>query len=343
MSDGGNVLVTGGAGYIGSHTCKRLAECGYYPIVFDNLGQGSRNFVRWGPLEVGDLRNRGAILDLLKRYRPIAIIHCAASAYVGESVESPQTYYLNNIIGTLHLLESALQADNVPIVFSSSCAVYGVPKQFPIRETTPTDPINPYGRTKLVIENVLADYAHAYGLESISLRYFNAAGADPAGEIGERHDPETHLIPLTLEVAAGERPHISIYGDDYKTNDGTCIRDYLHVWDIALAHVMALEHLRDIGPLPPINLGTGKGYSVREVVQMVGNVTRRSIPTLVEPRRVGDPACLVAALGLAEESLKWKARVSDLRTIVRDAWAWHRKVEQGEATLSRKESDDPIA
>jgi UDP-glucose-4-epimerase GalE len=317
------VLVTGGAGYIGSHACKVLAQAGYRPVVFDNLSRGHREAVRWGPLIEGSLAERGKLAAALARHRISAVMHFAAYAYVGESVTDPALYYANNLGGSLSLLEAMREAGVDKIVFSSTCATYGIPAQVPIRETMPQSPVNPYGETKLAIERALRWYGEAYGLRWVSLRYFNAAGADPEREIGERHEPETHLVPLVLETALGERPQIDIYGTDYPTQDGTAIRDYIHVQDLAEAHLRALEHLRAGRQSTALNLGTGRGHSVREVIRAAETVSGKSIPCRETARRAGDPPVLVADPGLAAELLGWRARVSDLDTIIRTALAWH--------------------
>ena len=318
-----SVLVTGGAGYIGSHACKILARAGCRPVVFDNMSRGHREAVRWGPLVEGDLADHSRLTAALVEHRVSAVMHFAAYAYVGESVADPAMYYRNNLGGTLSLLDAMREAGVDEIVFSSTCATYGTPDSVPIRETTPQLPVNPYGETKLAIERALRWYGEAYGLRSVSLRYFNAAGADPDGEIGERHEPETHLIPLVLQAALGQRAQIAIYGTDYPTPDGTAIRDYIHVQDLAEAHLRALEHLADGGKSAALNLGTGHGHSVREVVRVAEAVSGRPIASRDTERRPGDPAALVADPSLAAELLGWRARVSDLETILRTALAWH--------------------
>jgi len=318
-----SVLVTGGAGYIGSHACKVLARAGYRPVVFDNLSRGHRAAVRWGPLVEGGLAERGKLAAALERHRVSVVMHFAAYAYVGESVADPALYYANNLGGSLSLLETMREAGVDKIVFSSTCATYGTPAEVPIRETMPQLPVNPYGETKLAIERALHWYGEAYGLRCVSLRYFNAAGADPESEIGERHGPETHLVPLVLEAALGERPQIDIYGTDYPTPDGTAIRDYIHVQDLAEAHLRALEHLGAGRQSVALNLGTGRGHSVREVIRAAEAVTGKPIPCRETARRPGDPPVLVADPALASELLGWRPRVSDLDTIVRTALAWH--------------------
>ncbi len=319
-----NIVVTGGAGYIGSHACKALAAAGYQPVALDNLVYGHPWAVRWGPLEKADLEDSPRILEIFAKYRPAAVMHFAAYAYVGESVTDPARYYRNNVGGTLNLLDAMQTAGIGQLVFSSTCATYGHPRSERIAESHPQEPINPYGRSKLMMEQILSDYSRAYGLRSISLRYFNAAGADADGEIGEDHDPETHLIPLVLEAAAGRRPCIEVFGDDYDTPDGTCIRDYIHVTDLAAAHVTALEALREGHPTDAFNLGTGRGASVREVIDCARAVTGRDVPVSIAPRRPGDPARLVADADRAGETLRWVPTRSDLETIIDSAWRWHR-------------------
>jgi UDP-glucose-4-epimerase GalE len=292
-------------------------------VVFDDLSRGHREAVRWGPLVEGNLAERGKLAAALDRHRVSVVMHFAAYAYVGESVTVPAVYYANNLGGSLALLESMREVGVDKIVFSSTCATYGTPAQVPIRETLPQLPVNPYGETKLAIERALHWYGEAYGLRWVSLRYFNAAGADPESEIGERHEPETHLVPLVLEAALGERPQIDIYGTDYPTPDGTAIRDYIHVQDLAEAHLRALERLSAGGQSAALNLGTGRGHSVREVIRAAEAVSGKSIPCRETARRPGDPPVLVADPGLATELLGWRAQVSDLDTIVRTALAWH--------------------
>ena len=317
------VLVTGGAGYIGSHACKILARAGYQPIVFDNLSRGHREAVRWGPLVEGDLADRERLLLALETHRVSSVMHFAAYAYVGESVDDPALYYRNNLAGTLSLLEAMREARIDKIVFSSTCATYGLPERIPIDEDAQQVPVNPYGETKLAIERALHWYGEAYGLRSIALRYFNAAGADPEGEIGELHEPETHLIPLVLQTALGQRSHIDVYGNDYPTADGTAIRDYIHVEDLAEAHLRALEHLCAGRESAALNLGTGTGHSVREVIAAVEAVSGRTVAWRAAERRPGDPPVLVADPNLATKKLGWRTQCSDLPTIIRTAFAWH--------------------
>jgi UDP-arabinose 4-epimerase len=313
------ILVTGGAGYIGSHTAKLLRLEGLEPVVYDNLTTGNRSSVRWGPFVQGDILDAVRLRDVIEHYQPDAVVHFAASAYVGESVADPAKYYRNNVRGTLSLLDACRQVGLNKIIFSSSCATYGVPEVLPIDEATPQVPINPYGKTKLMVEHVLADYAAAFGLNYVSLRYFNACGADPEGDLGEWHDPETHLIPRALMAAAGRIPHLEVFGEDYETPDGTCIRDYIHVADLARAHVLAYEHLVKGGKNLALNLGTGRGFSIREVLRMIGEVTGRDVPVLFLPRRAGDPPALYADASLAYQTLGFLPQHSELATIVRTA------------------------
>jgi UDP-arabinose 4-epimerase len=317
-----SVLVTGGAGYVGSHACKALARAGYRPVVFDNLTRGHRAAVRWGPLVEGDIADRARLVAAIAQYRVSAVMHFAAFAYVGESVADPALYYRNNLVGSLALLEAMRETGLDRIVFSSTCATYGIPEVVPIPESARQSPVNPYGESKLAIERALHWY-RVYGLRSVSLRYFNAAGADRDGEIGETHDPETHLIPLVLEAALGRRPFVEIYGADYPTPDGTAIRDYIHVEDLAAAHVAALEYLSAGGDAVALNLGTGRGHSVRAVIAAAERVGGRTVPHRTAPRRPGDPPVLVADARLAAERLGWHPRCSDLDTIITTALAWH--------------------
>ena len=315
-------LVAGGAGYIGSHACKALAAGGFLPVVYDTLSTGHREFVRWGPLVKGDLLDTDALADAFAEYRPAVALHFAACAYVGESFEDPARYYHNNVIGALHLLDAARSAGNVPIVFSSTCAVYGEPGTVPITEEAALAPVNPYGRTKLAVEHAFADYESAYGLRSVRLRYFNACGGDPDGEVGESHDPETHLVPRAILVALGHLDELAIFGDDYPTPDGTAIRDYVHVTDLADAHVAAVRNLLAGGDGGAVNLGTGRGFSVREILDAVERVTGLHVPSRVTARRQGDPAVLVADGSRARRLLGFTAPHSDIDTIVRTAHAW---------------------
>lgn len=315
------VLVTGGAGYIGSHTCKALAAAGHTPIVYDNLRTGHAWAVKWGPLEHGDINDLASLSDVMRRHRPDAVINFAALAYVGESVARPDFYYQTNTAGMITLMQAMRLHDVGAIVLSSSCATYGIPARIPIAEDTPQGPINPYGRSKRMAEEIMSDVCFAYGLGGIALRYFNAAGADSDGELGEEHHPETHLIPLVLQAAAGLRPHISIFGGDYDTPDGTCIRDYIHVTDLASAHVAALSKCRS-GEFSAYNLGTGRGSSIADVIACARAITGKAIVTQPEGRRLGDPPVLVADASLARKTFGWSPAHSDLENVIKDAWAW---------------------
>ena len=325
------VLVTGGAGYIGSHTCKALAVAGYVPVTFDNFSTGYRSLTQWGPVVTGDIRDTAALLAALHEHRPVAVIHFAGRIAVGESVLEPALHYDINVGGTLGLLAAMRQAGVERLVFSSSAAVYGLPQSDRIVESDPIVPINPYGRTKAMVEAILDDYRTAYGLHSIALRYFNASGADPDGETGELHDPETHLIPLALAACEAEGSSLKIFGDDYPTPDGTCIRDYVHVSDLADAHVVALG-LLGAGDCPAaLNVGTGHGYSVAQVVETVETVTGHQVKREMAPRRSGDPAALVADCTKLRQVSNWQPRRSDLSTIVATAWQWHQRCRLSEA------------
>jgi len=320
------ILVTGGAGYIGSHCAKALAAAGHEVVVFDSLVRGHRTFVRWGNLIEGDIRDAAAVDAAFAIERIDAVMHFAALAYVSESVTHPGPYYDVNVGGTRTLLDSMVRADVHKIIFSSSCAVYGQPEIMPITESTPLNPINPYGFTKLVCERMIDDFASAHAFRSVRLRYFNAAGADPACEIGENHDPETHLIPLVLETALGTRAMIEVFGTDYATPDGTPIRDYVHVSDLARAHVLAMEYLLAGGGTISVNLASERGASAREVVDIARKVTGARIEVRDAQRRPGDPSILVARARRARELLGWSAERSDLVTIISDAWRWHSKM-----------------
>ncbi len=322
------VLVTGGAGYIGSHAVLALQNAGYEVVVFDNLVYGHRDIVE-SVLKVelieGDTNDRN-LLDRVFASRSFsAVMHFAAYAYVGESVSQPDKYYRNNVTGTLTLLEAMVAAGIKRFVFSSTCATYGVPKTVPIPEDHPQDPINPYGATKLMVERILSDFDRAYDFKSVAFRYFNAAGADPQGRLGEDHQPETHLIPLVLMAALGKRDSISIFGTDYPTPDGTCIRDYIHVSDLAQAHVLGLDYLIKGGDSQQFNLGNGSGFSVREVIEMARQITGRSIHAIECDRRPGDPPALVGSAEKARSTLGWNPQYADLDKILTHAWAWHQK------------------
>ena len=316
------LLVTGGAGYVGSHACKALARAGHELVVYDNLDRGHAEAVRWGPLEQGDIRDRARLSAVISRHRPDLVMHFAALAYVGESMERPLAYHDVNVGGTLSLLEAMREQGVGAIVFSSTCATYGIPEILPIREDAPQRPVNPYGFSKLAVERMLADCAAAHGLAWMALRYFNAAGADPDGEIGEVHEPETHAIPLALRAALGRGPAFSVLGRDLDTPDGTAIRDYIHVTDLADAHVRAAEHLAGGGESGALNLGTGRGTSVAELVEAVSRVSGRPVPTLEAPRRAGDPPILYAEAGRAAQLLGWRPTLSSLDRIIETALAW---------------------
>jgi UDP-glucose-4-epimerase GalE len=317
------VLVTGGAGYIGSHATKVLAKSGHEPIVYDNLAKGHRRAVRWGPMVEGDLNNLAQIREALAKHKVEAVMHFAALAEVGESVANPRLYYWNNVVGTLNLLDAMMAAGVKLIIFSSSAAVYGDPEKIPIPEDHPKKPVNPYGETKLAMERALEWYGGAYEIRWMALRYFNAAGADLDGELGEAHHPESHLIPLVIQAALDRRTVVKVFGTDYPTPDGTAIRDYIHVTDLADAHVRALEHLKAGGESLALNLGTGKGHSVRELISTVEKIGGRPVPFQNAPRRAGDPPSLVADPARAAKVLGWKPRHSDLATIIESAWKWH--------------------
>lgn len=316
------VLVTGGAGYVGSHACLRLSEAGWTPVVYDNLSNGHREAVQWGPFEQGDIRDGARLDEVMAAHRPAAVMHFAALIEVGESVKHPGRFYENNVAGALSLIEAARRAGVDKMVFSSTCATYGDPVRVPMDETHPQAPLNPYGRSKLMIEQALADYDRYAGFRSVALRYFNAAGADPEGRIGEDHDPETHAIPLAIQAAMGLRQGFSLFGTDYDTRDGTAVRDYIHVLDLADAHVLALEHLMAGGATEAFNLGTGTGTTVRELIATIRSVSGEAFPVSEQARREGDAPVLVADNGKARAALGWSPKYS-LEEIVRSAWAWH--------------------
>jgi len=319
------ILVTGGAGYIGSHTAKRLSHYGIETAVFDNLSRGHRDFVKWGPLIEGDLRNAALLRETLRWFKPDVVLHFAAFAYVGESFSNPALYYDNNVGGTVSLLQAMHEAGIDKIVLSSSCATYGQPDHIPITEITPQRPINPYGMSKLMMEQICADFEKAHDLRFVALRYFNAAGCDPGGEIGERHDPEPHLIPRLFLAQDGEIDALDIFGDDYPTPDGTCIRDYIHVNDLAEAHTKAANYLLAGGASDAFNLGTGRGASVREVIACAAKVTGKAVPLRINQRRNGDPAVLVADATKARRQLNWTATNSELTDVLESAWIWHER------------------
>jgi UDP-glucose-4-epimerase GalE len=320
------ILVTGGAGYIGSHAARTLRRSGYEVVLYDNLSTGFRRLVQGFELVEGDIADEAKLRSVLARVD--AVMHFAAHAYVGESVDNPRKYFRNNVLGALSLLNSVLDAGIRRFVFSSTCAVYGIPEQIPITEQTPREPVNPYGASKLFFENALEAYSRAYGLRSVRLRYFNAAGADESGEIGEIHNPETHLIPLALAASAVNGPELQIYGSDYPTPDGTCVRDYVHVNDLADAHVRALQHLENGGDSLATNLGTGRGHSVLEVVRAAENATGHPVRRKIGPRRPGDPPVLVADPAKSQSVLGWTAK-RNLADIVSSAWTWMQKTSSG--------------
>lgn len=323
------VLVTGGAGYVGSHACKALAAAGFVPVSYDNLSRGHRRLVKWGPLEIGDVRDGERLRAAIGTHDPVAVMHFAAFAYIAESVAEPARYHENNVDGAKALIEAMRATGTRRMVFSSSCAVYGIPARCPIAEDAPKAPINPYGEGKAAVEAMLAKAGASWGLESVALRYFNAAGADPDGETGELHDPEPHLIPRALMAAAGALPRLDILGADYPTEDGTAVRDYIHVSDLAEGHVRALKRLLGGAGSDAFNLGNGRGASVREIVGAVERVTGRSVPTADAPRRPGDPPVLVADTTRAADALGFAPRFADLETIVESAWRWYRSNAEG--------------
>lgn len=321
------ILVTGGAGYIGSHAVKALQKANYEVLILDNLVYGHQDIAKTlgAELIVGDTNDRALLDQLFSNHEISAVMHFAAYAYVGESVSQPDKYYRNNVVGTLSLLEAMVAANIKKFVFSSTCASYGVPQQTPITEDHPQAPINPYGATKLMVERILQDFDVAYGLKSVIFRYFNAAGADPDGAIGEDHHPETHLIPLILLTALGKRDAITVYGSDYPTDDGTCIRDYIHVTDLAEAHVLGLQYLLDGNKSEIFNLGNGNGFSVKQVIDTARQVTGQTINVLMGDRRAGDPPALVGSSVKARKILNWQPKYADLEIILRHAWQWHQK------------------
>jgi UDP-glucose-4-epimerase GalE len=320
-----HILVTGGAGYIGSHTAKSIAQAGLTPVVVDNLQRGHREAVQWGPLIEADIADRGALDQVFQLYPIEAVFHFAAFAYVGESMQAPELYFRNNVCGTLNLLESMRAAGVRTMVFSSTCATYGDPLTIPIDEDHRQQPVNPYGESKVMVERLLRWYGEIHELRWVALRYFNAAGADPEGQLGEEHDPEPHLIPIAILAALGKRSVLEIYGTDYSTPDGTAIRDYLHVTDLASAHVAALRYLEGGGLSTAFNLGTGQGHSVREVAAMVERLSGRKVPVREVGRRAGDPPCLVADARKSEKWMGWRPQHSTLEEIVRTAWNWKTK------------------
>lgn len=322
------VLVSGGAGYIGSHMVKRLLSQSIDVVVVDDLSGGHREAVGGTELIEADIGDQEGITQVLRQRRFDAIMHFASFIQVGESVSDPAKYYRNNLTGTLSLLDAAVACGVNHFVFSSSAAIFGEPQYTPIDENHPTQPLSPYGFSKLAVERILADYDRSYGLHSVCLRYFNAAGADPAGKLGERHEPETHLIPLVLQAASGRRPAVSVFGQDYPTPDGTCVRDYIHVMDLCDAHLLALKHLERTDRSAAFNLGNGSGFSVSEVIRAVEKVTGRSVPVELAGRRAGDPAVLVADSKKAMAELGWRPKYNALETIVSHAWQWEQRMAQ---------------
>jgi UDP-arabinose 4-epimerase len=321
----GPVLVAGGAGYIGSHTCKLLAKAGREPIVLDNLSTGHRWAVKFGPLHEGDIEDGELVQKIIREHGITDVIDFAAKAYVGESYTDPGKYFRENVGKTIHFLDALIASGAKNIVFSSTCAVYGDPETIPITETESKQPVNPYGETKLFVEKMLHWHGIAHGLKWVAPRYFNAAGADPEGELGELHEPETHLIPAAFEAVQGKRPQLEVYGTDYPTPDGTAVRDYIHVFDLGRAHILALDYLRAGGESTSINLGTGVGQSVLDVVRAVASASGREVPHVLRPRRAGDPPELVADPSLAKKVLGWTAEFRDIQRIVETAWAWHHR------------------
>jgi UDP-glucose-4-epimerase GalE len=319
------VIVTGGAGYIGSHACKALAKAGFVPVVYDNLSLGFEESVLYGPLEIGDVRDEVRFAEVMAKHKPVAVMHFAALIAVGDSVKDPAAYYETNTLGAWKVLEAVRRA-GVPFVFSSTAAVYGIPESSPVREDALLSPINPYGQSKLAVERMMADYGAAYGLKFAALRYFNACGADVEGEIGLRNVNPPHLIPSALEVLMGTRPALRVFGTDYPTADGTAVRDYIHVTDLAEAHVAALDYLLKGGESAILNLGSGRGYSVQEIVEAVETATGKDLAVVKEARRAGDPPVLVADCAKAKDLLGWAPKYSDLATIVRTGWAWRQKL-----------------
>jgi UDP-glucose 4-epimerase len=316
------ILIAGGAGYIGSHANKILNKRGFETVVYDNLSRGHREFAKWGQFVLGDVADKDQLRHCFKTYPIEAVMHYCAFCYVGESVDHPSEYYRNNVINTLNLLDVMVECGVKYFIFSSTCATYGNPLQIPMTEEHSQKPINPYGKSKLMVEQILKDYDAAYGIRHVCLRYFNAAGADPEGEIGEWHEPEPHLIPLALQVAAEQREHIQIYGTDYETPDGTCIRDYIHVNDLAAAHILALEYLQSGAPSDAFNLGNNNGFSVKEVIQSVGSVTGKTIKVVEAERRPGDPPILVGSAEKARQILGWQPQYTSLAEIIKTAWHW---------------------
>ncbi len=323
----GNVLVVGGAGYVGSHACKALSRQGWNPVVYDDLSRGNNWSLKWGDFERGDIKDKNRLMQIITIYKPVAVMHFAALCYVEESTRRPQEYYNTNVYGTLCLLDAMKAHEVNRIVFSSSCATYGIPSQIPIPDGHEQRPISPYGASKHMCERLLADYGDAYGLKSASLRYFNAAGADLENEIGEFHEPETHLIPNAIRAALSSDVQFFVYGTDFDTEDGTAVRDYIHVDDLADAHVAALQHLMNDGATVSMNLGTERGYSVSQIVRTIEGLTGQKVRQQTKPRRPGDPAVLIADSERARRILGWTPRSSDIETIIGTAIDWHNKIQ----------------
>ena len=326
-----NILITGGAGYIGSHVCKMLAEEGHTPVTYDNLSNGNRDAIQWGPFEEGDILDQDKLRYVLNKYQPEAVMHFAAFAYVGESIIKPKKYYRNNVVGTLNIAECMLQESINNLIFSGSCATFGAPESMPINETYAQNPISPYGKSKVASENIINDFSSAHGLRSVILRYFNAAGADKDLEIGELHSPETHLIPLLFDACTRTTNNFNVNGDDYDTFDGTCIRDYIHVTDLADAHILAYKKLKQDGVTTSYNLGNGEGFSIKQVIHMVEKVTGLDVPFGIVSRRVGDPPILIADSTKARKELLWSPVNSSLESIIESAWLWYKKMIERDA------------
>lgn len=340
MAISSNVLVTGGAGYVGSHTCKALSRSGYNPVTLDNLSRGHESAIKWGPLIMANIDDYNALEDAFVVHRPVAVLHFAAFAYVGESMSNPTLYFRNNAFNTLTLLEAMRRYDVTSIVFSSTCATYGIPARVPIREEDPQQPINPYGESKLMVERMLRHFGNAHGIRFVSLRYFNAAGSDPDGEIGWKHEPETRLIPRALKAARAEMPALEIFGDDFPTPDGTCIRDYVHVSDLADAHVLALQYLMDGNPSAALNLGTGVGFSIYQVLQAIERRLGIAVSAQVVDRRIGDPPVLIADPFRASKLLGFSPKQSSLDRIVSTAWNWLEQESERAGVNSRGARDN---
>ena len=318
------ILVTGGAGYIGSHACKALKAAGYTPVTYDNLTTGWQDAVKFGPFEQGDLLDRARLDEVFAKHKPAAVMHFAALSQVGEAMAKPGLYWRNNVAGSLTLIEAACDAGCLDFVFSSTCATYGEHNNVVLDENTPQEPLNAYGASKRAVENILRDFEAAFGLRHVIFRYFNVAGADPDGEIGEHHRPETHLIPVMLEAVDGQRPALTIHGTDYDTPDGTCIRDYVHVCDLVDAHILGLKWLQEDKGSQVFNLGTGSGFSVREVIDAAGSVTNQEVPRTEGPRRAGDATKLVSGSTRASTDLGWAPARSNMPNMIADAWRWHK-------------------